>query len=66
MLRIVDIRYSGSPVIWVYDTRGDSDIDPKAFPLEDEKIEKILSSELPGRFWKLVQKKALEIYSKTK
>lgn len=64
MLRIIDHRYSGNPATWVYDSRGDFVTDSKrTFPLEVEKIEKILSAKLPGRFWNLVQKRALEIYA---
>ena len=70
LLRITDIRYSGKPDVWIYDSNGD--ITLPATPqnsihqLEAERTEKILSSNLPGRFWHLVQKRALEIYNQTK
>lgn len=63
-LEITDIRASG---VWGYDSRGEFDL-PGTLPqnihqLDREKVEKILATEFPGRFWQLVRTRALQIYN---
>lgn len=70
VLEIIDIRYSGKSDVWGYNSKGDFTlpyVSPNHIhPLESEKIERILSMEFPGCFWRLVQNRALEIYSNAK
>ena len=64
-LRIVDNRYAGKTDVWVCDSNGElttSDSKRRTHPLEAEKIEQVLSTKFAGLFWKMVQKRAREIY----
>lgn len=71
-IRITDIRYSGKSDVWEFCNNGKITFSSTLIlkchlhSLEDEKIERILASEFPGRFWQMVQKRALELYNETK
>ncbi len=70
LLQIIDIRHSGKHDVWGYDSRGEFTLPATSrsslHSLEHEKIERIRATELPGRFWWMVQNRALEIYNETK
>lgn len=70
ILQIIDIRFSGKPDVWGYDSRGNFDLpctrSKNIHQLEREKIEKILAMEIPGRFWQMVRNRALQIYNEKK
>ena len=65
-LHIVDIRYAGQTDTWEYCNNGTitAQKGSKLHALENEKIEKILNSPLPGKFWAIVRKRATEIYNR--
>lgn len=69
-LWIVDLRYYGKSDVWEYSNNGNLKMPLGAccnaksiHQLEPEKIEKILSEEYDCKFWRLVQKRAKELYN---
>lgn len=69
ILRIVDIRHKGKADIWEYASCEDfrmRSLFHKYHELEPEKIEEYLNAEGTSNFWKLIQKKAKEIYEKNR
>lgn len=68
ILQIIDIRYSGKSDVWGYNSEGEFQLplmDKKHLHiLEPEKIEEILSTDLPGLFWQIVKNSAWGIYNK--
>lgn len=66
-LWIVDIRHSGKSDVWEYTSDPDkirtNNIHPsRIHPLEPERIEKILNTNIDCVFWRMVQSRAKEIY----
>lgn len=61
-LRMVDIRYSGKPDTWVYQS---SDLIPKEgreHPLEQDRIAEMLNVNIDAEAWRMVRDKARAIY----
>ena len=62
-LRIVDIRYSGKPDVFTYQNyKSTNQLYSCEHPLETERIDKILSKNFDCEFWRMVQKRAIQLY----
>lgn len=61
-LRIVDIRYSGKPDKWVYQSSGAIPKEGREHPLEQDRIDEMLNANIDCAAWRMVRDKAREIY----
>lgn len=67
VLWIADIRHNGRPDCWIYSSHPDEVYSLACHPnyvhdLESEKIVKILNTHIESNFWRMVQRRAKEIY----